>query len=61
MQARRALMAGVAAMALAALCGCNSAGLGSLSETAPAPTPRVDQQPLAGPAPTVGAGPASGC
>jgi len=54
MQARRALKAGVAAMALAALCGCNSAGLGSLSETAPAPTPHVDQQPLAGPSPTVG-------
>jgi ABC-type branched-subunit amino acid transport system substrate-binding protein len=54
MVTRQALAAGVAAIAIAALGGCNSSGLGSFSETAPAPTPRVDQQPLAQPAPTVG-------
>ncbi len=34
--------------------GCNSVGLGSFSDTTPAPAPRVDAQPLAGPAATVG-------
>jgi hypothetical protein len=60
MDARQALMsrkASGAALATAlalALGGCNTPGLSSFSETAPAPTPRVEQQPLASPAPTVG-------
>jgi hypothetical protein len=51
---RQASGAALATALAFALCGCNSSGLGSFSENAPAPTPRVDQQPLVGPAPTVG-------
>ena len=58
--ARRALhsrTAGMAAMAAGlalTLAGCNAPGLGSFTENVPAPTPRVDSQPLTGAPATVG-------
>jgi branched-chain amino acid transport system substrate-binding protein len=61
MGAREALISGGSASALArtaalalALGACNSPGLGGIGENTSAPTPRVEPQPLAQPAPTVG-------
>ena len=60
MSARDALKRGKAARIGAAIAfalwlgGCNSPGLGSFNDNAAAPTPRVETQPLAGPAATVG-------
>jgi len=55
MKARNALLKNAAGAALMAtlLAGCNSVGLGSFTET-PAPTPKVDSQPLAQGAAPVG-------
>src|SRR5580698_5193656 len=47
----RALSAAVLALTVGA---CNSPGLGSLNDNTSAPTPRIEQQPLAQPASTVG-------
>ncbi len=61
MGARDALVSRRTAGALATAAGlalwlsaCNSPGLGSLNDNSAAPTPRIDQQPLAQPAATVG-------
>ncbi len=59
MRAREALTGRARALAMAAalalgLGACNSPGLGGFSENTAAPTPRVEPQPLAQPAATVG-------
>jgi hypothetical protein len=59
MRAREALISRARALATTAalalgLAACNSPGLGSFGENSAAPTPRVEPQPLAEPAPTVG-------
>ena len=57
MRAREALIGGkttIAAGLVLGLAACNSPSLGGLSENAAAPTPRVEPQPLAEPAATVG-------